>query len=106
MTHQRFKEMIDTNFNSAFETEEDVSIEEIVVEARTRDLILYNDDVNTFEFVIEALVKICEHDLLQAEQCSMIVHYNGKCTVKTGSYLQLKPLKDALSDRGLSVVIK
>ncbi|MFN8164798.1 MAG: ATP-dependent Clp protease adaptor ClpS [Bacteroidia bacterium] len=83
--------------------------EEIVLdkvqEARVRDLVLYNDDVNTFDFVIEALIEICKHDQLQAEQCTYIVHYNGKCVVKSDSYLKLRPMKDALCDRGLSAVI-
>ena len=74
-------------------------------EARARDLVLFNDDVNTFEHVIESLVEICNHDLLQAEQCTYIVHYNGKCVVKSDTYLKLKPMKEGLCDRGLSAVI-
>jgi ATP-dependent Clp protease adaptor protein ClpS len=84
---------------------EEVILEE-VTEARVRDLILYNDDVNTFDFVIEALIEICKHEQIQAEQCTYIVHYNGKCTVKSDSFANLKPMKDALIDRGLSAVIK
>ncbi len=84
---------------------EEVVIEE-VKEARVRDLILYNDDENTFDFVIEALVEICRHDIIQAEQCTFIIHYNGQCTVKSDSFSNLKPMKDALIDRGLSAVIK
>jgi ATP-dependent Clp protease adaptor protein ClpS len=88
----------------------DLELEEVIVEeikeARVRELVLYNDDVNTFDHVIESLVEICDHDLLQAEQCTFIVHYNGKCTVKNGTYLKLKPLKEGLCDRGLSAVIK
>ena len=81
-------------------------IQEEVTEARVRDLIIYNDDINTFDFVIEALVEICQHDQLQAEQCTYIIHYNGKCTVKSDSFSNLKPMKEALLDRGLSAVIK
>lgn len=81
-------------------------IQEEVTEARVRDLIIYNDDINTFDFVIEALVEICQHDQLQAEQCTYIIHYNGKCTVKSDSFSNLKPMKDALLDKGLSAVIK
>ncbi len=84
--------------------------EEIVVEkskeARVRDLILYNDDVNTFDFVIECLIEVCKHDQLQAEQCTYIIHYNGQCVVKSDSFTKLQPMKDALIDRGLSAVIK
>jgi ATP-dependent Clp protease adaptor protein ClpS len=82
-----------------------VIVEEIV-EARLRNLVLYNDDFNTFDFVIEALIEICKHEALQAEQCTYIVHYNGKCSVKNGSYTDLNPMRVALCDRGLSAVIE
>ncbi|MBK9542616.1 MAG: ATP-dependent Clp protease adaptor ClpS [Bacteroidetes bacterium] len=62
--------------------------------------------MNTFDFVIEALIEVCNHDTLQAEQCTYIVHYNGKCVVKSGSYSDLNPMREALCDRGLSAVIK
>ncbi len=69
-------------------------------------LLLHNDDFNTFDHVINCLVDICEHDSIQAEQCAYIVHFNGKCDVKSGDYSTLKPLKDALIDKGLSVSIE
>jgi ATP-dependent Clp protease adaptor protein ClpS len=69
-------------------------------------LVVYNDDVNTFDFVIESLVKVCRHDVIQAEQCTYLVHYKGKCAVKTGSFKELKPLCEALLDRGLSANIE
>ena len=81
-------------------------VKDDIKEARTRDLILYNDDYNTFDFVIQCLVEICEHDELQAEQCTYIVHYTGKCAVKSGSYSKLNPMREALCDRGLSAVIE
>lgn len=70
------------------------------------EIVLYDDDVNTFDFVIESLIDVCGHDALQAEQCTMIVHYNGKCSVKKGSYAELKPPCSALLDRGLSAEIE
>jgi ATP-dependent Clp protease adaptor protein ClpS len=70
-----------------------------------KELILYNDDVNTFDFVIDTLVEVCQHDPLQAEQCAMVVHFNGKCAVKTGSLNELKPRKDEMSNRKLIVSI-
>lgn len=92
-----------------FQNEGELAFEELVdnktEEVRVRDLVLYNDDVNTFDFVIQCLIEVCKHDALQAEQCTYIVHYNGKCTVKTGSYLHLNPMRQALLDRGLSAVI-
>ena len=69
-------------------------------------IVLYNDDVNTFDWVIECLVQICKHDLVQAEQCAHIIHFNGKCSIKEGSYTQLEPICTALLDRGLSAVIE
>jgi ATP-dependent Clp protease adaptor protein ClpS len=71
-----------------------------------RELILFNDDVNTFDFVIETLIEVCKHEPEQAEQCAMIAHYNGKCMVKTGDYVELKPLYDEMTLRGLTVSIE
>ena len=70
------------------------------------ELILFNDDVNTFEFVIETLVDICEHEPCQAEQCALIAHYNGKCPVRSGSFSLLKPKYDEMTRRGLIVSIE
>lgn len=69
-------------------------------------LVLFNDDVNTFEFVIDSLVEVCEHERHQAEQCSLIVHYNGKCEVKKGDFGKLKPMQEALVERGLTAAIE
>ena len=69
-------------------------------------LILYNDDVNTFDHVIDTLVKVCHHTFEQAEQCAIIVHFKGKCDVKSGSYDFLKPLCTALLNAGLSAEIE
>lgn len=79
--------------------------EEVLVLDETDEvykLILHNDDIHTFDDVIEALVEICKHDLLQAEQCTMLVHYKGKCTVKTGSMDVLKPMHEKLIGRSLT----
>ena len=70
-----------------------------------KSLILFNDDHNTFDFVIETLIDVCEHDPLQAEQCALIVHHKGKCQVKSGSYNELKPSFREMSDRDLTVAI-
>ncbi len=69
------------------------------------ELVLYNDDVNTFEFVIQTLIDVCEHDRLQAEQCALITHHNGKCSVKQGTWDDLKDKKQVMTDLGLSVEI-
>lgn len=70
-----------------------------------QSLILFNDDVNSFDFVIESLVEICGHDYIQAEQCAMIAHFKGKCEIKTGDYPTLRPMRLALLRKGLSSVI-
>jgi ATP-dependent Clp protease adaptor protein ClpS len=88
-----------------YEIIENPVLEKEVDQTRGRELLLYNDDFNTFDFVIESLVEICNHDLLQAEQCAHIIHHNGKCAVKTGTYIKLNPMRIALCDRGLSAVI-
>lgn len=74
--------------------------------ALLRGLILYNDDVNTFDFVIDTLMEVCNHEHEQAEQCAMITHYKGKCNVKTGDYFEVKPMYDEMTFRGLTVSIE
>lgn len=69
-------------------------------------IVLYNDDVNTFDHVIDCLVKYCKHTTQQAEQCSLMVHYKGKCSVKHGESAKLTPICDALCRKGLSAVIE
>jgi len=69
------------------------------------EIVLYNDDVNTFDHVIETLILVCSHTAEQAEQCAILVHYKGKCTVKTGSYDELKPQCTRLLEAGLSAEI-
>ena len=73
--------------------------------AFNNEIIVYNDDVNTFDHVIDTLMRVCSHTAEQAEQCSLIVHYNGKCTVKTGSMDKLKPQCTQLLEAGLSAEI-
>lgn len=80
-------------------------VEEVLLldaEDEVYKLILHNDDVHTFDEVINALIEICKHDVLQAEQCTMLVHYKGKCTVKTGALEILKPMHDKLISRSLT----
>lgn len=74
-------------------------------EVNQHEIVLFNDDVNTFDFVIDSLIEVCDHTLEQAEQCTILVHYKGKCTVKTGEYKDLKPRCTRLLDKGLSAEI-
>jgi ATP-dependent Clp protease adaptor protein ClpS len=69
-------------------------------------LVVWNDEVNTFEWVIETLMDICKHSAEQAEQCAMIIHTQGKYAVKRGSYEALKPMCDAITDRGIGATIE
>jgi ATP-dependent Clp protease adaptor protein ClpS len=72
----------------------------------TSSLIVWNDEVNTFEWVIAALMEVCGHSEQQAEQCSMIIHTKGKYAVKEGSYETLKPQCDAITERGINATIE
>jgi ATP-dependent Clp protease adaptor protein ClpS len=82
--------------------------EDVLVENQVdinNEIILYNDDVNTFDHVIDTLIRVCKHTAEQAEQCSLLVHYKGKCIVKTGSFDELKPQCTQLLEAGLSAEI-
>ena len=72
---------------------------------KDRFLVLHNDDYHTFEYVINALIDICNHDTLQAEQCTILIHYKGKCDVKKGSFSYLRPMKNALVQKDLKATI-
>lgn len=76
------------------------------VETSEHSLVLYNDEVNTFQHVILCLVGICRHDKLQAEQCAIIAHHTGKCVIKTGNYFKLEKMKVLLDDSNLTVEIQ
>ncbi len=79
---------------------EDVLLEEEVL--TQNEIVLFNDNVNTFDHVIETLIHVCDHSAEQAEQCAILVHYKGKCTVKTGLLKDLKPRCSMLLEAGLS----
>jgi ATP-dependent Clp protease adaptor protein ClpS len=96
--------MMQTNPGTWEAIEEEVLLEENTGEIS--ELIVYNDDVNTFDWVIESLMDICKHSFEQAEQLSLIVHFKGKAIVKTADIGTLLPMKDGLCDRGLSAVIE
>ena len=84
-------------------TSEEVLLKEKVV--KQNEIVLYNDDVNTFDHVIDSLIYACDHTSEQAEQCAIIVHYKGQCTVKTGPYKDLEPPCSILLEAGLSAEI-
>ena len=80
-------------------------VEVLVEEGHLNEIVLFNDEVNTFDHVIETLVHVCKHSYEQAEQCSLLVHYKGKCTVKTWVYEELEPQCSQLLKAGLSAEI-
>jgi len=94
--------MITNNVDVEELIEEKVKIEE----DHQNVLVLYNDDVNSFEHVIMCLTLICQHSPIQAEQCALIAHQNGRCVIKKGDYLKLEKMKYALDDNKLSVSIE
>ncbi len=82
-----------------------VEVLEDIDSTKMKDLVVFNDDFNTFDHVINTLIKICKHSQEQAEQCTYIVHYKGKCAVKKGTYNDLKPMKDGICEAGIGVAI-
>jgi ATP-dependent Clp protease adaptor protein ClpS len=94
------------NQNFDIDIEEDILLEELTDIDQPAHLVIYNDDHNTFEWVIQCLEEICSCDSVQAEQLSMMIHFKGKAIVKTDAFNVLKPKKDALIERGLSAVIE
>jgi ATP-dependent Clp protease adaptor protein ClpS len=90
--------------NNKTQREEDIDVLTEVEEPMS--LIVWNDEVNTFEWVIETLMEVCGHSAEQAEQCAYIIHFQGKYAVKSGSYDDLKPECDAITDRGIGATIE
>ena len=90
--------------NEQTKHKEELSVD--VLEQDLYSLILYNDDVNTFDHVIQCLVSICKHNSVQAEQCAYLVHFNGKTDVKMGELDELQTYKQALIEEGLSAVVE
>ena len=84
--------------------EEDVDV--LTMHEDPWHLIVWNDEVNTFEWVIETLVEVCKHSYEQAEQCAYIIHFRGKYAVKHGSYEDLKPQCDAITERGIGATVE
>ena len=98
--------MHNTIYNTLSDVDELVDVEELLDVDFGSQLIVYNDEVNTFDWVIKSFMEVCDHSMVQAEQLSMLVHYKGKACAKTDEFDVLKPMKDALVERGLSAVIE
>ncbi|MEO5599316.1 MAG: ATP-dependent Clp protease adaptor ClpS [Cyclobacteriaceae bacterium] len=89
----------------AHKQEELVDVMEAVETTDLMDLVVFNDDINTFEHVISTLIKVCQHTPEQAEQCTLLIHHKGKCAVKSGSLDFLKPFRTAICDAGIDARI-
>ena len=76
-----------------------------IAEKLESEVVVHNDEVNTFDYVINTLMRVCKHTNEQAQQCTLIIHFNGKCTVKSGPFEKLKPMCLALLDAGLQATI-
>jgi len=83
----------------------EVDVLDEVVDTDVHTLMVYNDEVNTFEHVINTLIDVCEHTPEQAEQCTLLIHYKGKCSVKNGSWEELVPMRNEICRRGISAEV-
>lgn len=90
---------------TAYQEEVLTDVMEAVETTDVMDLVVFNDDVNTFAHVIETLIRVCKHSAEQAEQCTMIIHFKGKCAVKKGSFDFLKPMREAICEVGIDARI-
>jgi ATP-dependent Clp protease adaptor protein ClpS len=91
-------------YNSKEKQQDDVLLSENDV-SENHNLIVWNDDVNSFDHVINTLIEVCKHTSTQAEQCTMLIHYKGKCAVKKGSFDYLRPMAETIIDRGIQATI-
>lgn len=78
----------------------------LVMDSPSYSLIVWNDDVNTFDWVIQTLQEVCGHSAEQAQQCTMLIHYKGKCAVQSGDYEEIKSQCDAITDRKISATVE
>ncbi|CCH55414.1 ATP-dependent Clp protease adaptor protein ClpS [Fibrisoma limi BUZ 3] len=85
--------------------ETSVDVLDEVIETDVHNLVVFNDDVNTFDHVIETLIDVCGHTPEQAEQCTLLIHFKGKCTVKNGSWEELVPMRNEICRRGISAEV-
>ena len=88
-----------------FQEVEEVEVLDAVETTDLMDLVVFNDDVNTFEHVTRTLIKVCQHTPEQAEQCTLIIHYKGKCQVKNGTFNFLRPMREAICEAGIDARI-
>ncbi len=85
--------------------QEEATVELLEEDIDVKDLVVFNDDFNTFDHVTKTLIRVCKHSTEQAEQCTLLIHFKGKCAVKSGSYEELKPLKEGICEAGIDAKI-
>jgi len=90
----------------SYQEKKQTDILEVTLDEDLRDLVVYNDDFNTFEHVINTLIKVCKHTIEQAEQCTLIIHNTGKCSVKNGTYDELRPMRESICSAGIDAKIQ
>jgi ATP-dependent Clp protease adaptor protein ClpS len=91
--------------NTEYQEDDLVEVLDAVETTDVMDLVVFNDDVNTFDHVTRTLIKVCKHTQEQAEQCTMIIHYKGKCQVKNGTFDFLRPMREAICEAGIDARI-
>lgn len=97
--------LVYNSMKTAYQEEVLTDVLEAVETVDQMDLIVFNDDINTFDHVIDTLIKVCKHTPEQAEQCTMLIHYKGKCAVKTGTFDFLRPMREAICEAGIDARI-
>lgn len=90
---------------NSYQEEVITEVLEVIEVADVKDLVVFNDDFNTFEHVIDTLIRVCRHTPEQAEQCTWLIHYKGKCAVKSGAYEELNPMREAICEAGIDAKI-
>jgi ATP-dependent Clp protease adaptor protein ClpS len=95
-----------TSYNGNTDSQHQEDIDVLTLTEDPCRLIVWNDEVNTFEWVIETLMEVCGHSHEQAEQCAYIIHFHGKYAVKNGSFDDLKPICEAITERGINATIE
>jgi ATP-dependent Clp protease adaptor protein ClpS len=94
------------NTQYTYNTEEQIETDVLDMLGEQFNLIVWNDDINTFDWVIKTLIDVCGHEYEQAEQCAMFIHFKGKYAVKSGDFDILKPMCDAITDRGIGATVE
>ncbi len=91
---------------NSYQEKQDLAVLTETITEDQKDLVVYNDDFNTFDHVINTLIKVCKHTTEQAEQCTWIIHYRGKCSVKNGTFDELKPMRTSICEAGIDAKIQ